>query len=54
MLAFGLDDAFRAHHAEGGVYTWWHYTAGAAFKDDGLRIDYAPTSAPATRRCPPT
>lgn len=51
VLAFGLDDAFRVHHEEGGVYTWWHYTAGAAFKDDGLRIDYVLTSAPVTQRC---
>ena len=51
LLAFGLDDAFRRHHEQGGVYTWWHYTAGAAFKDDGLRIDYVLTSAPVTQRC---
>jgi exodeoxyribonuclease-3 len=51
VMAFGLDDAFRVHHEEGGVYTWWHYTAGAAFKDDGLRIDYVLTSAPVTHRC---
>jgi exodeoxyribonuclease-3 len=51
VLAFGLDDAFRRHHEEGGVYTWWHYTAGAAFKDDGLRIDYVLTSRSVTQRC---
>jgi exodeoxyribonuclease-3 len=51
VLAFGLDDALRRHHTQGGIYTWWHYTAGAAFKDDGLRIDYVLTSPPATRRC---
>lgn len=51
LLAFGLDDALRRHHAEGGIYTWWHYTAGAAFKDDGLRIDHVLLSPPAARRC---
>lgn len=51
VMAFGLDDALRRHHGEGGIYTWWHYTAGAAFKDDGLRIDYVLTTAPATKRC---
>ncbi|MEO6594417.1 MAG: exodeoxyribonuclease III [Planctomycetota bacterium] len=51
IMAFGLTDALREHHAEGGIYTWWHYTAGAAFKDDGLRIDYVLTSPPATARC---
>ncbi|MBL9078150.1 MAG: exodeoxyribonuclease III [Planctomycetes bacterium] len=51
VLAFGLDDALRRHHAEAGIYTWWHYTAGAAFKDDGLRIDYVLTSRAVTTRC---
>jgi exodeoxyribonuclease-3 len=51
VMAFGLDDALRRHRDEGGIYTWWHYTAGAAFKDDGLRIDYVLTSPPATKRC---
>lgn len=51
VMAFGLTDALRCHHTEPGIYTWWHYTAGAAFKDDGLRIDYVLTSPPATRRC---
>ena len=51
VMAFGLDDALRRHHTGGGIYTWWHYTAGAAFKDDGLRIDYVLTSAPLTARC---
>ncbi|MBL8748941.1 MAG: exodeoxyribonuclease III [Planctomycetes bacterium] len=51
VMAFGLADGFRAHHAEGGVFTWWHYTAGAAFKDDGLRIDHVLLSPPALARC---
>jgi exodeoxyribonuclease-3 len=51
VMAFGLDDTLRKHRQDAGIYTWWHYTAGAAFKDDGLRIDYVLTSAPATRRC---
>lgn len=51
VLGFGLDDALRRFHTQGGVYTWWHYRAGAAFVDDGLRIDYVLTSPPATARC---
>lgn len=50
-LAFGLTDCLRQHHAEGGIYTWWHYRAGAAFVDDGLRIDYVLATAPAAARC---
>jgi exodeoxyribonuclease III len=51
VLAFGLDDVLRLHHPEPGIYTWWHYRAGAAFKDEGLRIDYVLTSPPATACC---
>ena len=51
VLAFGLQDALRLHRQDGGIYTWWHYRAGAAFKDDGLRIDYVLCSAAAAARC---
>ena len=51
VMAFGLTDALRLHRQEGGIYTWWHYTAGAAFKDDGLRIDYVLLSRAAAKRC---
>ncbi len=51
VMAFGLTDLLRRHHEQPGIYTWWHYTAGAAFKDDGLRIDYVLGSPPATACC---
>jgi exodeoxyribonuclease-3 len=51
VLAFGLTDCLRLHREEGGIYTWWHYRAGAAFKDDGLRIDYVLASPAAAARC---
>ncbi len=51
VMAFGLDDALRRFHAGTGIYTWWHYRAGAAFVDEGLRIDYVLTTPPATARC---
>ncbi len=51
VMAFGLSDALRLHHEEGGIYTWWHYRAGAAFKDDGLRIDHVFVSPPAAACC---
>lgn len=51
VMAFGLEDSFRTHHEEAGLYTWWHYTGGSAQKDDGLRIDYVLSSASAAARC---
>jgi exodeoxyribonuclease III len=51
LMAFGLADCLREHHPEGGIYTWWHYRAGAAFVDDGLRIDYVLATPPAATRC---
>lgn len=51
VLAFGLEDSLRRHHPEPGIYTWWHYTAGAAVRDDGLRIDYVLSSASLAERC---
>jgi len=40
IKAFGLDDVYRKHHAEGGRFTWWDYRGVAFFKDYGLRIDH--------------
>lgn len=51
VMAFGLEDSMRRFVLGGGVYTWWHYRAGAAFVDDGLRIDYVLCSPPAMARC---
>jgi len=51
LLAFGLDDLLRTRHPEPGIFTWWHYRAGAAHKDEGLRIDYVLTTPPATQLC---
>jgi exodeoxyribonuclease III len=51
LLAFGLQDVLRAHHPETGIWTWWNYKAGAAQKDQGLRIDYVLASAPLAARC---
>lgn len=50
-MAFGLDDLLRTKHPDGGIYTWWQYMAGSAFKDEGLRIDYVLTTPPLTQRC---
>lgn len=51
VMAFGLADGLRLHHQQAGIFTWWHYTAGAAFKDDGMRIDHVLLTPPATARC---
>ena len=51
VMAFGLEDSLRQHHEDAGIYTWWHYTGGAAAKDDGMRIDYVLSSASASKRC---
>jgi exodeoxyribonuclease III len=51
VMAFGLADGLRLHRQEGGIYTWWHYRAGAAYKDDGLRIDYVLCTPPAASLC---
>jgi exodeoxyribonuclease-3 len=51
VMDFGLDDALRKHHEEAGIYTWWHYRAGAFFKKQGLRIDHFLVSAPALEVC---
>ncbi len=40
LLDWGLVDAFRLHHPEGGRYTWWDYRAGNFHKGLGMRIDH--------------
>ncbi len=37
---WGLEDVFRKHHPDGGVYSWWDYRMLAFPKGDGLRIDH--------------
>jgi len=41
VLDFGLVDAYRALHAEGGRFSWWDYRGGDFRNNRGLRIDYA-------------
>jgi exodeoxyribonuclease III len=40
LLAWGLVDVYRKHHAEPGRYTWWDYRAGNFHKNFGMRIDH--------------
>jgi len=39
LLDLGLHDAFRLHHQEAGVFSWWDYRAAGFRRDLGLRID---------------
>lgn len=51
VTAWGLQDTFRLHHEEGGLYSWWDYRMLAFPKDNGLRIDHIFANAPAARLC---
>jgi exodeoxyribonuclease-3 len=51
VAAFGLTDAFRHHHGDDKLYSWWDYRGVAFFKDQGLRIDLIYLSAPLLARC---
>jgi len=48
---FGLKDAFREHHSQGGLYSWWDYRGGGFRKNEGLRIDYVFLSESLVKRC---
>lgn len=50
LFRHGLVDLHRRHTAEGGLYTWWDYRAGAFHRGWGLRIDLALGSAPVAAR----
>lgn len=39
LIDWGLNDTFRKHHPDGGVYSWWDYRQLAFPKGNGLRID---------------
>jgi len=39
LQALGLHDAFRLHHDDAGIFSWWDYRQAAFRRDLGLRID---------------
>ncbi len=47
----GLVDAFRLHHEEGGLYSWWDFRGGMFWKNQGLRIDLVLLSKSLVDRC---
>jgi exodeoxyribonuclease III len=51
LRAWGLHDAFRKHHADGGLYTYWDYRLLSFAKKQGLRIDHIYATAPLWARC---
>jgi len=51
LAAFGLVDVFRAHHPDGGVYSWWDYRGVSFFKNQGLRIDHVLATRAIAARC---
>jgi exodeoxyribonuclease-3 len=40
IAAFGLEDVFRRHRPEPGLFSWWDYRNLGFPKNDGLRIDH--------------
>lgn len=51
LLAWGLVDVVRQHHAGPGPYSWWDYRQLAFPKGNGLRIDHLFATAPLAERC---
>lgn len=39
LINLGLEDTFRKHHQEDGLFSWWDYRALGFQKNHGLRID---------------
>jgi len=50
LCAWGLADAYRAHHREPGRYSWWDYRAGNFHKNFGMRIDHLLVTKPVAAR----
>ena len=50
VMDWGLQDVFRRHHQEGGLYSWWDYRMLAFPKNDGLRIDLVLATPPLAER----
>lgn len=51
IVAWGLTDAIRLHHAGDGPYTWWDYRMLGFPKNNGLRLDHILATQPLAARC---
>lgn len=45
LIGAGLEDVWRRHHTDGGVFSWWDYRAGDFHQGRGMRIDLVLLSA---------
>ena len=50
LLEWGLVDAYRLHHPEGGRFSWWDYRAGNFHRGEGMRIDHVLATRPLAPR----
>jgi exodeoxyribonuclease III len=50
LLAWGLEDAWRARNPSLRRFTWWDYRAGNFQRDEGMRIDHLLVTAPVAAR----
>jgi exodeoxyribonuclease-3 len=51
VLDFGLVDAYRHHHHQGGQYSWWDYRGGAFRRNAGMRLDFVLITRSLAERC---
>ena len=47
----GFVDAFRLHHQDGEIFSWWDYRGAGFRRNQGLRIDLILLSANLKERC---
>jgi exodeoxyribonuclease-3 len=50
LLAWGLEDSWRARNPGLRRFTWWDYRAGNFQRDEGMRIDHLLVTAPVSAR----
>jgi exodeoxyribonuclease III len=50
IKGWGFTDAFRLHHEEGGLFSWWDYRAASFRRNAGLRIDHVWVSGPLAKQ----
>ena len=51
LCAWGLVDAVRLHHSEGGLFSWWDYRQLSFPRNHGLRIDHILVTSSLAARC---
>ena len=51
VTQWGLEDVFRMHNPDGGVYSWWDYRMLGFPKNNGLRIDLVLATQSLAAKC---